>query len=136
MNATQTIETPADCLHCGVCCFSTLDTFVRVEGADWARLGDDAERVAHFLGNRAFMRMRDGHCAALELRGAPDGDGASGGVRGARTEYFCTVYEKRPRICRELERGSPECMGELAAKAGRASEAGWRTDDTPFARKA
>ncbi|OIQ83555.1 flagellin N-methylase [mine drainage metagenome] len=95
-----------DCLRCGLCCFSTLDTYVRVTGEDWARLGDEAERWARFVGNRAYLRMKDGHCAALELRR---------GVDGAPV-YFCTIYERRPRICRELERGSPVCEAERERK--------------------
>ena len=79
---------------------------MRVTGEDWARLGDAAEGAAHFLGNRAFMQMRDGHCAALEVRRAP----------GGAMDYFCTLYERRPQICRDLARGSPECEGELSAK--------------------
>jgi len=96
-----------DCLRCGVCCHSHLDTYVRVTGADWERLGSDAERVARFIGNRAYMRMVDGHCAALDVRTAPDGG----------REFFCTIYEKRPQVCRDLARGSPECAGERAMKA-------------------
>jgi hypothetical protein len=82
---------------------------VRLTGDDWSRLGTAAERVAHFIGHRAYMRMHASHCAALELRPAADGT----------TEYFCTVYADRPTICRDLARGSPECLGELSAKAGR-----------------
>ena len=48
---------PADCLHCGVCCHSRLETYVRVTGEDWDRLGADAERVAHFIGNKAYIRL-------------------------------------------------------------------------------
>lgn len=95
---------PGDCLRCGVCCFSTLETYVRVSGADWARLGADAERVTHFIGHRAYMRLTDGHCAALRPRRAHDG----------ATEWFCTIYDRRPQICRDLARGSPACLGELA----------------------
>lgn len=100
---------------------------MRVNGADWERLGDDAARVAHFVGNRAFMRMVDGHCAALEVRvGDPrpamrakaSGEELTMMNAGAR-EYFCTVYERRPQVCRDLARGSPECEGELLAKGGR-----------------
>jgi Fe-S-cluster containining protein len=73
-----------------------------VTGPDWTRLGDTAERLAHFIGHRAYMKMTDGHCAALSLRATPAGE----------PEYFCTVYENRPQICRDLARGSPECEGE------------------------
>ena len=81
---------------------------MRVTGEDWARLGEAAERVAHFAGggNRAFMRMSEGHCAALEVRETAAG----------ATEFFCTIYERRPQICRDLARGSPECAGEIAVK--------------------
>ncbi len=103
------LAAPADCRRCGVCCFSAAPDYVRVTGADWARLGPDADRWAHFLGHRAFMRMREGHCAGLDMRrdeaGAP--------------EFFCTLYERRPQVCRDLDRGSPQCAGERAAKSGR-----------------
>ena len=97
---------PADCLYCGVCCHSRLDTYIRVTGADWERMGDDAERLAHFIGNKAYMRMTDGHCAALR-------------VERDTGRFFCTAYEKRPETCRALGRGSPECLGELAEKGER-----------------
>ena len=64
--------------------------------------------MAHFIDHRAYMRMSGGHCAALELR-----PGAVGEV-----EHFCTLYDRRPQICRDLARGSPECAGETALKAG------------------
>ncbi len=89
---------------------------MRVTGADWTRLGDEAERVAHFAGwgNEAFMRMTGGHCAALAVRRAAAGEG--GRAEGV-TEFFCTIYECRPQICRDLARGSPECAGERGSKA-------------------
>ena len=97
---------PANCLRCGVCCFSESAKYVWIRGDDWSRLGDDADRLAHFIGHRAFMRMRDGHCAALDVRTTTDG----------AKEFFCTIYERRPEICRDLGRGSPECEAELELK--------------------
>lgn len=97
---------PADCLTCGVCCFSTLDTYARVTGADWERLGEHAETFATFIGHRAYMRMDGGRCAALR-------------VERETGRFFCTVYERRPQVCRDLERGAPECLGELARKRDR-----------------
>lgn len=99
-----------DCLHCGVCCFSDLETYVRVTGEDWTRLGPDADRAAHFIGHRAYLKMVDGHCASLELRPATG-------------EFFCTIYERRPQTCRDLGRCTPECAGELAAKSPRPAAA-------------
>ncbi len=101
-----------DCLGCGTCCFSLLPTYVRVSGDDHARLGDDAERLVRFEGNRAYMRMTDGHCAALAI------DDAQGVPR-----FVCTVYERRPSTCRDLREGSPECAGEIAEKGTRPREA-------------
>lgn len=76
-------------------------------GDDYERLGEAAEGLVNFLGNRAYMRLADGHCAALrvELEG----------------RFVCTVYETRPDACRELERESPHCAGERHAKHGRAA---------------
>ncbi len=106
--AGQMNETiPPDCRRCGVCCFSASAEYVWVRGQDWSRLGLEADRLAHFIGHRAFMRMRDGHCAALEIRRDEAG----------RADYYCTIYERRPQICRDLGRGSPECLGELETKA-------------------
>ena len=98
--------TVPECLRCGTCCFSALETYVRVSGEDFARLGDAAGALVAWSGNRAYMRMRDGHCAALRVD-------ASAGA------FVCTAYERRPRICRDLERGSPECQGEIAVKGER-----------------
>jgi hypothetical protein len=106
------MSSPPDCLRCGVCCFSKLETYVRVSGDDWTRLGAEAERVAQFIGNRAYMRMEAGKCAALAVRATADG--AAGG-----REFFCTIYERRPQVCRDLARGSPQCEGEIALKGGR-----------------
>lgn len=110
------MSTPVDCLRCGVCCFSRAENYVPVTGADWSRLGAEAERLAHFVGIRAFMQMHDGHCAALEVRRTADG----------AAEFFCTVYEQRPQTCRDLGRGSPQCEGEIATKAAMPKEAARR----------
>lgn len=84
---------------------------MRLSGSDWERLGEDAPRLAHFIGNRAYMRLVDGHCAALDVRRGALAEGA--------TVYFCSIYERRPETCRALERGSPQCLGELATKGER-----------------
>ncbi|MEN9842032.1 MAG: hypothetical protein RL376_1832 [Verrucomicrobiota bacterium] len=112
-DSAATLDDSAACLRCGVCCFSHLETYVRVTGEDWTRLGPDAERLAHFIGHRAYLRMTDGHCAALAVRTAAD---------GARA-YVCGIYERRPQTCRDLARGSPECEGERALKGDRPAAA-------------
>ncbi len=105
---------PGDCLRCGVCCHSDSSEYVWVTGYDWTRLGGDATRLAHFIGSRAFMRMKNGHCAALEVRRPTVGPPV----------YFCTIYEQRPEICRVLARGSPECLSEFETKAVHVARAG------------
>lgn len=95
-----------ECLACGACCFSRLETYVRVTGDDHVRLGDAAEALVRFDGNRAYMHMIDGHCAALRI------DKIAG-------ELFCSAYETRPQTCRDLARGSGACKGEIATKQDR-----------------
>jgi hypothetical protein len=68
------------------------------------------------------MRMEHGHCAALEIRTHPDG----------APEYFCTAYERRPQICRDLARGSPECAGERARTAADAAGREKIPDGSPW----
>lgn len=98
------------CQQCGACCFSQLERYVRVTGDDYARLDEHAEALTEFHGHRCYMRMEEGHCAALRL------DPRSG-------TFACSIYALRPETCRELERGSPACDAELTQKAGRASRA-------------
>jgi Fe-S-cluster containining protein len=73
---------------------------------DYERLGDDAEKLTGFIDNRAFMRIVDGHCAALTYE-AETG------------HYLCSVYEKRPDVCRWLQRGSGQCGAERHEKGDR-----------------
>jgi Fe-S-cluster containining protein len=81
---------------------------VPVTGADHARLATqrDADDLTHFDGNRCYMNMRDGHCAALTLDLATQ-------------QLVCSVYETRPSTCRDLERGSPACRAEFHEKGAR-----------------
>jgi uncharacterized protein len=97
------------CLSCGTCCFSRLASYVRVEGRDHARLGDRADELTVFMGIRCYMKMLEGHCAALV-------------VDEVNHRFVCGVYESRPAVCRELERGSPACQGEILSKGTRPTE--------------
>ncbi|MCK6590470.1 MAG: YkgJ family cysteine cluster protein [Polyangiaceae bacterium] len=100
------VPVPEDCTRCGTCCFSGLPEYVRVFGCDWDRMGDRARSLTEFIGNRCFMRIEDGRCAALELH--PE-----------TRRFLCSIYEERPDCCRSLERGSGACLGELASKSDR-----------------
>jgi len=83
-----------------------LPNFVRVSGDDHARLGERADELVWFDGIRAFMRMAEGHCAALVL------DASAG-------RFLCSVYLDRPQICRDLARASGACLAERELKAER-----------------
>lgn len=98
-------EVPA-CLDCGTCCFSALLDYVPVTGDDHARMGDRADELTHFSGNRVFMTMADGHCGALRL------------IVGT-AQFVCDAYAIRPFTCRDLTRGESACLGELETKGER-----------------
>lgn len=97
------------CVRCGACCFSQAAEYVAVTGDDWARLSERADALAHFIGNKVFMRMHDGHCIALRVM--LDGT------------FLCDAYEDRPATCRDLAQGSRECEGERATKGERPATA-------------
>lgn len=97
-----------DCQSCGACCFSPSERYVRVHGADYARLGDDAEALVRWEDNHAYMRMAGGRCAALVIENG---------------RFSCSIYARRPQACRDLERGSPACEGERWQKARTALDA-------------
>lgn len=79
---------------------------MRVDGFDHARLAERVEDLTVFVGNRCYMRLFEGHCAAL--------------VIDVKTRRFvCSVYETRPRICRDLQRTSDECQAEIHVKEQR-----------------
>ena len=91
---------------------------MRVTGDDHARLGARADELTRFVGNRAYMKMTDGHCAALRIETlAKDASYAS--HEGADARFVCGVYDERPDVCRDLARGSRECLGEIATKGSR-----------------
>jgi Fe-S-cluster containining protein len=106
-------DSPDDCMTCAACCFSESPRHARVTGDDHARLGDAAEDLITWVGNQAFMRLEAvGEGSPLHRCGAL-------AVDPERGTFACSIYERRPQICRDLERGSPECRGELEAKAER-----------------
>lgn len=91
-----------ECLMCGACCFGQGERYVPVSGDDHARLGEQAEHYTQFIGNRCYMRMHAGHCAALHV--------------GEDGRFVCQVYALRPTTCRELARGEGACHAELEQK--------------------
>lgn len=66
-------------------------------GADWERLGERADELTEWTERHAFLRMRGERCIALEV---------------TATSVRCTIYERRPEVCRTLERGGGACAVE------------------------
>jgi Fe-S-cluster containining protein len=91
-----------DCQDCAACCHGDTPRYVRVEGSDHLRLGERADELTEFHGNRCYMRMEGGRCVALR--------------RDTAGRYACGTYDTRPEPCRTLERGSPSCEAERLRK--------------------
>jgi hypothetical protein len=77
-----------------------------VFGIDTDRMDDGARAFTHFIGNRCFMRIEGGRCAALA-------------IDPVTRRFVCSIYTMRPDVCRSLERGSGGCRGERHEKADR-----------------
>lgn len=103
-----------ECLDCGACCFAAHARHVPVTGADHARLATDEKKLAVFEGTRCFLRVEDGKCAALAI------------IDG---RYVCSIYERRPQVCRDLERGGGACVHEREKNHRRATLRPTRDDD-------
>jgi hypothetical protein len=81
--------TSLDCLACGACCREAYDT-VDVSAREAARL---PAALVQSRDGRLHLRRADGNrCAALA------------------GHYACTVYDARPRSCRDFERGGRHCL--------------------------
>jgi Fe-S-cluster containining protein len=80
--------------------------YVPVTSEDRERMGDRANEMSHLVEGSYYLRMKDGRCAQLNHA---DGD------------WVCGDYKRRPEACRQLERGSPDCLAERDLKRLRAS---------------
>jgi hypothetical protein len=81
------------CLACGRCCFGPRD-YVQIFDEDLATLGPGlVDSLGVLSGTKRFMRMEGGHCVALRRSGA---------------EVGCSIYERRPLICRVYAAGGEQ----------------------------
>jgi Fe-S-cluster containining protein len=79
-------DTTSLCFSCGRCCFGPT-RYVQVFDDDLATLGPElaGKFVVPAEENDRYMRMEEGHCAALDT---------------SNGQFRCTIYEQRPLICR------------------------------------
>jgi len=93
---------PPDCLDCGACCHSINPCLVQLLGRD---LDTVPEQYVESDRSGAHLRMVE--------------DKACGGfVCSALGEKnACRIYARRPFLCREFERGSPECLAAIADRS-------------------
>lgn len=94
---TNEVESSPDpevtCANCEAsCCRQEAMLFGDTEVPD--KFIEENER-----GVMSMLRLADGWCAALD-----------------RKTMRCTIYEKRPWICREFEMGEYECLSARASK--------------------
>ncbi|WP_246506727.1 YkgJ family cysteine cluster protein [Kistimonas asteriae] len=90
---TKTLPaTEATCENCKACCCRLEVMLITDTGVPDRFIERDQ------WGGETMARLADGWCAALD-----------------RNTLRCTIYEKRPFICREFEMGDYECLSERAA---------------------
>jgi hypothetical protein len=100
-----------DCQHCGACCHNSAEN-LREGSRDWIEVDSDEtlvrrRRAAALLvrgaDDRLHMKLVDGgRCIALR------------GSIGARVT--CSIYDVRPRPCRRVQPGDPDCMRARAER--------------------
>ncbi|CAE6900504.1 Fe-S-oxidoreductase [Pseudomonas marincola] len=77
------------CSNCAACCCQLEVMLLTETGVPERYIATDE------WGGEVMLRLDDGWCAALD-----------------RDSMRCSIYERRPLICREFEMGSPECQDE------------------------
>ena len=100
------------CLRCGTCCMADMIADADAEDlARWKREGRaDILRVYcdalwagdHFMSRTTGMTIHD--CPFLDFR---------------EGSFFCTIYETRPRVCRDFKPGSSAICPRHSRKRGR-----------------
>ncbi|MGB5340200.1 MAG: YkgJ family cysteine cluster protein [Gammaproteobacteria bacterium] len=90
--AATTPDTGVNCVNCEACCCRLEVMLITDTGVPVNLIEIDE------WGGRSMARLEDGWCAALD-----------------RDTMMCTIYGKRPWICREFAMGGYECIAERAA---------------------
>ncbi|MGB5472996.1 MAG: YkgJ family cysteine cluster protein [Gammaproteobacteria bacterium] len=92
IDATTLPDTKVTCANCEACCCRLEVLLITETGVPETYIETDR------WGGRRMARLDDGWCSALD-----------------RNTMLCTIYERRPWVCREFEMGSFECLFERAA---------------------
>ena len=82
------------CTSCAACCCRLEVLLITDTGVPERFIDEDA------WGGQVMRRLDDGWCAALD-----------------RDSMRCTIYARRPLICREFELGSEDCLEERKGSA-------------------
>lgn len=101
MLSLTTFDNLPPCAGCGKCCHLVVEL---------APLGDDVpeEFVVEHDGVRCMDQHGDGACVALD-----------------RATRLCTIYERRPKVCRDFMRGSATCLRALSEPRGPKPASTW-----------
>lgn len=83
------------CTNCQACCCRLEVMLITDTGVPERYIDIDA------WGGQIMARLDDGWCAALD-----------------RQTLMCTIYDRRPLICREFEMGGSECLAERKEHLG------------------
>jgi uncharacterized protein len=81
------------CVGCGSCCHYTVELNAGVDDVP-------EEFVVEHEGVRCMEQRGNGACVALDP-----------------ISLSCTIYERRPKSCRDFERGKPHCLAAVARRA-------------------
>ena len=83
------------CQACGACCYGP-EEYVAVTAVDLCRMSPrGAGRYVAERGERRYLKMVHGRCAALHAR---------------QGHFSCRIYGMRPEPCQGVEAGSRECL--------------------------
>ncbi len=92
IEATALPDSEVTCVNCEACCCRLEVMLITDTGVPDRFIEIDK------WGGMTMARLEDGWCSALD-----------------RNTMACTIYEKRPWVCREFEMGGYECISERAA---------------------
>ena len=92
VEATSIPDAKVRCDSCEACCCRLEVMLITDTGVPDNFIETDK------WGGRSMARLDDGWCSALD-----------------RNSMTCTIYENRPKNCRDYEMGAYECIAERAA---------------------